>query len=197
MFDMCGGFCLWANDLKKPVTRCKQICVVNSSMRGCVYLLYRYMENAKWVYSSRGICVVLLYVTNNCLNDIFYYQNLWTVSSLLAKLKVGRQQHHCLMDDSKERKQFSNSLFEESLTILIHIHTVGILMQLLLTYNLLFCFWECSCVALCIAIHFQTHEGPLPLVLLWDCVCLLVSTKHNIYCCLVFFVWLNVAWSCY
>ena len=63
--------------------------------------------------------------------------------------------------------------------------------------HVIYFFLECSCVALCIAIQFQTQEGPLPLVLLWDCVCLLVSTKHNIYCCLVFFVWLNVAWSCY
>ena len=46
-------------------------------------------------------------------------------------------------------------------------------------------FWECSCVALCIVIHFQTQEGPLPLVLPWDCVCLLVSAEQNIYCCLV------------
>ena len=43
-----------------------------------------------------------------------------------------------------------------------------------------------------------SNLGLLPLVLLWDCVCLLVSAEHNIYCCLVFFFfWLNVAWSCY
>ena len=64
--------------------------------------------------------------------------------------------------------------------------------------HVIYFFLECSCVALCIAIHFQTQEGPLPLVLLffffykrlvllWDCVCLLVSAEHNIYCCLVFF----------
>ena len=35
--------------------------------------LYHNIENAKWVYSFRGICVVLLYVTNNCLIDIFFY----------------------------------------------------------------------------------------------------------------------------
>ena len=53
--------------------------------------------------------------------------------------------------------------------------------------HVIYFFLECSCVALCIAIQFQTQEGPLPLVLLWDCVCLLVSAEHNIYCCLVFF----------
>ena len=145
----------------------------------CISLIQLYgnnIENAKWVYSSRAICVVLLYVTNNCLNDIFYYQNLWTVSSLLAKLKVGRQQHHCLMDDSKERKQFSNSLFEESLTILIHFHNSDSLSQCSFCLHAIYFFLECSCVALCIAIHFPTLEGPLPLVLHWDCVCLLVLT---------------------
>ena len=66
--------------------------------------------------------------------------------------------------------------------------------------HVIYFFLECSCVALCIAIHFQTQEGPLPLILLWDCVCLLVSAEHNIYCCLVSFFFLirvNVAWSCY
>ena len=42
-------------------------------------------------------------------------------------------------------------------------------MQLLHPCDLLY-FLECSCVALCIAIHFQTQEGLLPLFLLWDCL---------------------------
>ena len=32
-----------------------------------------------------------------------------------------------------------------------------------------------------------SNSGPLQLVLLWGCVCLLVSAEHNIYCCLVFY----------
>ena len=32
-----------------------------------------------------------------------------------------------------------------------------------------------------------SNSGPLPLVLLWGCVCLLVSAEHNVYCCLVFY----------
>ena len=40
-----------------------------------------------------------------------------------------------------------------------------------------------------------SNSGPLPLVLLWDCVCLLVSAEYNIYCCLVMYQLLNISQS--
>ena len=91
------------------------------------------------------------------------------------------------MDDSKERKQFSNSLFEESLTILIHFHTVGILMRLLLACDLLFFGMQLRSFMHCDS--FSNSGGTTP-------------TRFTLGLCLSssvdwFFFWLNVARSCY